>query len=300
MYDVIIVGGGPAGLTASIYLLRSKKKVLTIEKEVFGGQITKAQTVENYPGFTSINGLELGSQMKKQADALGLESVYDEVTKIKKDQETFTVTGKEKTYLSKAVIYAAGTSPKNIGLSNEKNYLGKGLSYCATCDGAFFKNKIVCVVGGGNTAIEDAIYLANICQKVYLIHRRNEFRAEPIRIHILKEKKNIECIYNATITEINGEKKLEKIKINKEGKIEELFIDGLFVAIGSVPNTKIINDFVPLTSDGFIKTNYQLETLIPGFFAAGDVREKRVRQLTTAVNDGTISAIEVGNYLEEI
>lgn len=300
MYDVIIVGGGPGGLTAAIYLLRSKKKVLVLEKEVFGGQITKASKVENYPGFVSISGMELGEKMKEQASLLGMESEYDEAVKIECHDDMFIVTGKTKNYHSKSVIWAAGTSPRKLELSNEQTLIGKGISYCATCDGAFFKDKVVCVVGGGNTAISDALYLSNICKKVYLIHRKDNFRAEPIHVQLLKEKENVEFLYYAQVVGIIGDDKVEKVKIMENDDLRELVVDGVFVAIGKTPNTRILKDFVPLNPNGFIKTNYQLETQIPGFYVVGDVREKKIRQLTTAVSDGTIAAIEVGNFLDQL
>ena len=177
-YDIIIVGGGPAGLSAAIYAARALKKTLVIEKSVFGGQITQASKVENYPGFEEISGMELGEKMADQAKKLGVESIYGEVTKIRKEQEIFTVTVGKKEYFSKVVIYATGASPRKLHVENEEKLVGSGISYCATCDGAFFKGKTVCVVGGGNTAVDDALYLANLCQKVYVVHRRDSFRGE--------------------------------------------------------------------------------------------------------------------------
>lgn len=299
MYDVIIVGGGPAGLTAAIYLLRACKKVLVIEKEVFGGQITKSSLVENYPGCPNISGMKLGNMMYDQAKDLGMEALYGEVTSISKENDLFSVfVGKEK-YQSKSIIYAAGVRPRKLEIENESKLLGKGVSYCATCDGAFFKDKTVCVIGGGNTAIDDALYLSNICKKVYLIHRREEFRAEPLKVTHLKQKENVEFFYHAVVQDILGEEKVEKVKILVEDLEKELEVDGVFVAVGSVPNTQILKDFLSISSNGYLFVNHQLETSIPGFFVAGDVREKTVRQLTTAVCDGTIAAMEVIQYLED-
>ena len=300
MYDVIIIGGGPAGLSAAIYTARALKKTLIIEEANFGGQITQAVEVENYPGYENISGMELGQKMFDQATHLGAESVYGTVSKIKKEKDNFQVTVGTKKYQSKVVIYGAGASPRKLGIKEENKYLGSGLSYCATCDGAFFKGKTVCVVGGGNTAIDDAIYLANICEKVYLIHRRDTFRAEPIKVNTLKERKNIEFITNAKVLEIQGENKVEKIVLSKENKEESIATDGVFVAIGHVPNTDLVKELVPLNDNGYIITNHELETSLPGFYAVGDVREKQVRQLTTATNDGTIAAISACEYLETL
>lgn len=300
MYDVIIIGGGPAGLSAAIYTARALKKTLIIEEANFGGQITQAVEVENYPGYENISGMELGQKMFDQATHLGAESVYGTVSKIKKEKDNFQVTVGTKKYQSKVVIYGAGASPRKLGIKEENKYLGSGLSYCATCDGAFFKGKTVCVVGGGNTAIDDAIYLANICEKVYLIHRRDTFRAEPIKVNTLKERKNIEFITNAKVLEIQGENKVDKIVLSKENKEESIATDGVFVAIGHVPNTDLVKELVPLNDNGYIITNHELETSLPGFYAVGDVREKQVRQLTTATNDGTIAAISACEYLETL
>lgn len=300
MYDIIIVGGGPAGLAAAIYAARALKKVLLIEKATFGGQITQAVNVENYPGFGTIGGMELGERMYDQAKKLGMESIYGEVSNIQKDATTFTVFVGSKEYQSKALIYATGASPRKLGVVNEEQLLGSGISYCATCDGAFFKDKTVCVVGGGNTAIDDALYLSNLCKKVYLIHRRDGFRGEPVKVTLLKEKENVEFILNATVQEVLGTDRVEAVLLNENNQERKLEVDGVFVAIGHEPNTKILEDFVPLTPNGYIITNLQLETAVAGFYAAGDVREKQVRQLTTATNDGTIAAIMACEYLDTL
>ena len=300
MYDIIIIGGGPAGLSAAIYTSRALKKTLIIEEANYGGQITQALEVENYPGYENISGMELGQKMYDQAIRLGAKSIHGTVSKIAKDQDIFNVTVNKEEYQSKVVIYAAGASPKKLEIEKENKYLGSGLSYCATCDGAFFKEKTVCIVGGGNTAIDDAIYLANICKKIYMIHRRDSFRAEPIKVSMLKEKDNVDFITPATVKEIQGDNKVEKIVINHENKKETLEVDGIFVAIGRVPNTDLIKELVPLNDNGYVITNHELETSLPGFYDVGDVREKRIRQLTTATSDGTIAAISACEYLETL
>ena len=300
IYDIIIIGGGPAGLSAAIYASRALKKTLIIEKSVFGGQITQASKVENYPGFEEVSGMDLGEKMADQAKKLGVENIYGEVTQIKKNEETFTVTVGQKEYLSKVVIYATGASPRKLHVDNETKLLGAGISYCATCDGAFFKEKTVCVIGGGNTAIDDALYLANLCKKVYVIHRRDSFRGEPVKVSLLKEKENVEFILNATVKSVDGENFVESITLLENMQERKIKVDGVFVAIGHVPNTQLLEDFVPLTPNGYIITNYDLETSVTGFYAAGDVREKKVRQLTTATNDGTIAAIMACEYLNTL
>ena len=300
MYDCIVVGGGPAGLTAAIYLKRACKKVAIFEREVFGGQITKATEVENYPGFDRISGMELGNKMKAQAEDLGVECFYDEVIQIEKNDDVFQVITVDKTYESKTVIYAAGTSPRKLGVKEEEKFIGNGVSYCATCDGAFYKDKTVCVVGGGNTAIDDALYLSNICKKVYVIHRRDSFRAEPIKVSSLKEKDNIEFIYNATVEGIMGNDKVEALEIVVNDKKMEVKTDGVFVAIGSTPNTEILDNFVSLDANGYALSNHELETSVAGLFVAGDVRDKQVKQLTTATSDGTVAATFAIDYLNTL
>ena len=279
IYDIIIIGGGPAGLSAAIYASRALKKTLIIEKSVFGGQITQASKVENYPGFEEVSGMDLGEKMADQAKKLGVENIYGEVTQIKKNEETFTVTVGQKEYLSKVVIYATGASPRKLHVDNETKLLGAGISYCATCDGAFFKEKTVCVIGGGNTAIDDALYLANLCKKVYVIHRRDSFRGEPVKVSLLKEKENVEFILNATVKSVDGENFVESITLLENMQERKIKVDGVFVAIGHVPNTQLLEDFVPLTPNGYIITNYDLETSVAGFYAAGDVREKKSKTI---------------------
>ena len=300
MYDCIVVGGGPAGLTAAIYLKRACKKVAIFEREVFGGQITKATEVENYPGFDRISGMELGNKMKAQAEDLGVECFYDEIIQIEKNGDVFQVITVDKTYESKTVIYAAGTSPRKLGIKEEEKFIGNGVSYCVTCDGAFYKDKTVCVVGGGNTAIDDALYLSNICKKVYVIHRRDSFRAEPIKVSSLKEKDNIEFIYNATVEGIMGNDKVEALEIVVNDKKMEVKTDGVFVAIGSTPNTEILDNFVSLDANGYALSNHELETSVAGLFVAGDVRDKQVKQLTTATSDGTVAATFAIDYLNTL
>lgn len=289
MYDVIIIGAGPAGLTSAIYLRRAGKKVLVLESKSYGGQIINAHKVANYPGLPDISGFDLATNMYKQAKDLGTEFKYETAFKIKEDK---TVVTNQNEYKAKAIIIATGTSPRKLGLPNEDAFLGKGLSYCATCDGNFFKNQVVAVIGGGNTALEDALYLSNIAQKVYLIHRREEFRAEENHIAEIKNHNNIELILNTNLISLNGDEKLKSITLkDKDNNIKTLEINGLFVAIGEEPHNENFQNVISLNNNGYIITKDGVHTKTPGIYVAGDARDKEIRQLTTAVSDGTIAAM---------
>ena len=286
MYDIIIVGAGPAGLTSALYALRANKKVLILEAKAYGGQIIKANKVENYPGIKSISGFDLATNMYNQVIDLGAEIKYETVKKITKNKEVYTNNNK---YKSKSIILATGSENRRLNLPNEVNYIGKGLSYCATCDGNFYKNKIVAVVGGGITALEDAMYLSDICSKVYLIHRRETFRSQDISIDQLKN--NVELILNSEIISLNGNDVIESIEIkDKENNIKKLEINGLFVAIGQQPKNEIFADIIELDENGYIKSNDGVHTNIDKIYVAGDTRVKELRQLTTAVSDGALAS----------
>lgn len=301
MFDIIIIGGGPAGLTAATYGLRANKKVLVIEKENFGGQIVQSKSVENYPGFKEISGMDLGSSMYEQAKNLGMEEVFGEASKITLEDKTFTVSVDKKEYQSKTVIVATGSMHRHLNISREEDYIGAGISYCATCDGAFFKDKIVGVIGGGNTAIADGLYLANLCQKVYMVHRRDSYRAEESKLDLLKQKENVIFIENKVVSALHGDEELTSVTLKDTINNEEsnLSLDGLFIAIGQVPNTEIIENYVSLAKDCSAQVGIDCKTNIPGLFVAGDVRDKEIRQLTTAVADGTVSAMMAIDYLED-
>lgn len=287
MYDVIIVGAGPAGLTSALYLLRANKKVLILEAKCYGGQILNANKVENYPGIASISGYDFATTLYNQVVNLGGTIKYETVLKITADKE---VTTDKNSYQSKVVIIATGATNRALDLPNEKDFIGKGVSYCATCDGNFFKGSSVAVVGGGNSALEDALYLSGIVKKVYLIHRRSEFRCEEKYLDEIKNKSNIELILNASITSINGDDKLESLTIKQEDNTKELLVDALFVAIGRTPQNEIFNNIVSLDEKGYIITTNEVCTKTEGIFVAGDNREKDLRQLTTAVSDGSLAA----------
>ena len=302
-YDIIIVGAGIAGLTAAIYCARAGVKTLVIEHNEPGGQLLLADIIENYPGFPEgISGYELSKRVYEQVKKFGAKILKNhKVIKIY-SQNSYKVVECEngKKFKALAIIIATGSKPRKLGIENEDRFIGKGISYCAICDGYFFKDKDVAVVGGGNTAITYALYLANIARKIYLIHRRKEFRAEKILIDRLKNYENISFILNSVIEKIEGKEKLEKIYVKdlETGKISELKVDGLFIAIGRVPNTEFIN--VKKDEEGKIIVNENLETSEPGIFAAGDCRKGSYEQLTTAASDGTIAALNALKYIEKI
>ena len=288
MYDIIIIGAGPAGLTAAIYARRANKKVLVLEAKSYGGQIINANNVENYPGFVSISGFDLATNMYNQAKELGAEIKFETAIHIDKDKK---VTTNKDTYEAKAIILATGAENRKLNIPDEEDYVGKGISYCATCDGNFFKNKIVAVVGGGNTALEDAIYLSNIAKKVYLIHRRDNFRGEARYLSEIKKKDNIELILNSNVTRLIGKNILEKIIVtDKDNNINEIEINGLFIAVGQSPKNEIFANIIKINDYGYIESDDGVHTNIEGIYVAGDNRVKVLRQLTTAVSDGSIAA----------
>lgn len=296
MYDTVIIGAGIAGLTSAIYLLRANKKVLILEKKSYGGQIIDSIEVENYPGFSKISGFDLATNIYHQVKDLGGEFQYEEVREITRDKNVIT---NKKEYEAKSIILATGVVPRKLNLELEEKLIGKGISYCATCDGRFYKDQEVAVVGGGNTALEDALYLSNLCKKVYLIHRRGEFRAEEGFVQLLKEKENVEIIYYSTICKLKGKDFLESIDImNHHHKTQTLKIKGLFIAIGRVPSNEFLSSLIQLDQEGYILSE-DCKTNVEGIFAAGDTRKKELRQLITASSDGAISATKVLEYLNQ-
>ena len=291
MYDLIIIGAGPAGLTAALYGLRANKTVLVLESKNYGGQIINANNIENYPGIKNISGYDFATNLYNQVINLNGIFKFEQVTKITEDKKVIT---NKNEYQAKAIIIATGTERRKLNLPNENELIGKGISYCATCDGNFFKNKDVAIIGGGNTALEDALYLSNIVNKVYLIHRRNEFRGEAKYVEELKNKTNVKLILNSNITSLNGKDTLESITVNNE----KIKVQGLFIAIGQVPQNQIFNNVVNLDSNGYIITDNDLHTKTKGIYAAGDTRVKSLRQLTTAVSDGSIAATNAIKEME--
>ncbi len=287
MFDIIIIGAGPAGLTSALYALRANKKILILEAKAYGGQIINANKIENYPGIQEISGFDFATNLYNQVKKLGGEIRYEPVIKIEQDKTV--ITNKNK-YHTKAIIIATGVENRKLNISNEQKYIGKGISYCATCDGNFYKDKIVAVYGGGNTALEDAIYLSDIAKTVYLLHRRDQFRGENKYIEELKQKNNVKFILNSTIIAINGNLTIDSITIKNDFEEKNIPIDGLFIAIGQMPNNRIFTNVVDLDEFGYIKTTNDVYTKTKGIYAVGDTRVKILRQLTTAVSDGSLAA----------
>ena len=299
-YDIIIIGAGPAGLTAAIYARRASKNVLVLEAKSYGGQIINTLDIENYPVEEHISGYDLATKMYNQAKNLGAEIVFEKVIEIKNLEKEKEVITTKNTYKTKTIILATGSENRKLNLPQEEELIGRGISYCATCDGAFYKKKNVAVVGGGNTALEDALYLSNIASKVYLIHRRENFKADESTVNSLKEKDNVEFIYNSTVTKLNADKRLESIEVtNKNNEKRILEVDGLFIAVGRIPETENFAKLINVDSAGYIIAKEDCLTNVEGIFTAGDNRTKEVRQLVTATSDGAVSATAAIKYLNE-
>ncbi len=296
MYDIAIIGGGPAGLTASIYATRANKKVIVFEALVAGGQIVNTSYIENYPVAPHITGADFGRTLEQQAIKLGAEIEFTKVTRVEKTNDGFKILTEDSVFTARTVVIATGTTSRKLDLPNEDRLIGHGVSNCATCDGAFYKDKIVTVNGGGAAALHEALYLAEIAKKVYLIHRRTDFRAADSVVAKVKAKKNIELVLDANIIELLGEKKLEAIRLDTGREIE---LDGLFVAIGRTPNVNKLIEGLELADGDYIKADEDCATNIQGLFVAGDVREKKLRQLVTATCDGALAATAAINYLKE-
>lgn len=302
MYDVIIIGGGAAGLTAGLYAGRGGLKSLIIEKVFVGGQASTTFEIDNYPGFEEgISGPELAMKMEKQAKRFGVEIINEEVVDIDVEGVIKTIKTTKNAYRTRAIILAMGARPKQLGLENENKLRGAGISYCATCDGAFYRDKDVAVVGGGNTAVEDALFLSRFCKKVYLIHRRDSLRATKVLQEAALNNDKIEFIWNSTVEKINGEDGLDGITVKniKTAEKMELSISGMFIAIGYEPNTSLVKGKVEITDSGYIITDETLQTNIFGVYAAGDIREKSLRQVITAAADGAVAAYSVERYIAE-
>ncbi|MBR5408629.1 thioredoxin-disulfide reductase [Candidatus Saccharibacteria bacterium] len=290
MIDVIIIGAGPAGLTAAIYALRAGKKVLVLEGKAYGGQIINAQLIENYPGVVGLSGVQLATNMYNQVKDLGGEVKFEQVSSIEDGAEKKVRTD-EGEYRAKAIIVATGAENRKLGLEREAELTGKGVSYCATCDGHFYKGKDVAVIGGGNTALQDAIYLANLANKVYVIHRRDEFRGEHAYVEELKKKQNVKFVLKANADSLEGDSKLEAVVVkDADGNLRELPVSGVFIAVGYVPQNQIFEGILALDEEGYIDTQDGVHTNKELIYVAGDARAKELKQLTTAVSDGSIAA----------
>ena len=299
MYDIIIVGAGPAGLTAAIYGARAGKKVLIFEGSSFGGQITTSKEVENYPGIQMVSGFEFANTLVEQAKKFGVEIQQEKVKNVEDMQKYKLVHTGQSSYKAKTVILATGVERRLLGVPGEKKFMGTGVSYCATCDGMFFRGRTVAVVGGGNTALEDALYLAEICKKVIVIHRRDEFRGELHLAGLLEKCQNVEFYYNTRVVEILGEDVLERICLEdtKSGEFFEVAVDGLFVAIGQVPSNELFKNIVKTDRAGYIIADESTRTTCEGIFVAGDGRTKQVRQLATATADGAVAALAACEFI---
>lgn len=300
MYDIGIIGGGTAGMTAAIYGQRAGKRTIIIEGGNFGGQITSSPNVENYPGIASVSGSEFSMNLLDQAMKLGAETVVERVTGIEEEDGIKVIETTGKAYPCSSVILATGVTHRHLAVPGEERLTGAGVSYCATCDGMFFRGREVAVVGGGSTALQDAEFLSNYCSKVYLIHRRDEFRGESNIVKRLEEKENVEFILNTVVKEINGKDMVESLTLLNRKTVgkTELPVAGIFVAIGQIPQNDIFAETVKLDGDGFILAAEDCVTSHPGIFAAGDCRTKEVRQLTTAAADGAVAALAACKYIQ--
>ena len=300
IYDVIIIGGGPGGLSAGIYTARARLKTLLIERAAVGGQIINSAVVENYPGFADgIGGIELTQAMHKQAEKFGMETLYDEVIGIEVNGKQKVVKTPQGDFLTKAVIIAGGAERQKLGVPGEAEFNGKGVSYCATCDGAFFRDKDVAVVGGGNAAVTEALELTKFASKITLIHRRNELRATKIMQEKLMADAKIQIIWDSAVTEILGDKFVNKIRLRnlKKEKETELAVSGIFIAVGSQPATGYLKGLVTLDAVGAIVTSDKLETSVAGIYAAGDIRSGSIRQVIGAAGEGAMAGINAGKYI---
>lgn len=301
IYDIIVIGAGPAGMTAALYAKRNNKDVLILEKEAIGGQMALAPKIENYPSITSISGENLASNMFDQIMDMGVMFELEKVEKVTKENNIFTVTTDYNSYLSYSVIVATGAHHKMIGIPNEKGWLSKGLSYCATCDGSFFKDEVVAVIGDGNSALQYALQLSDICQKVYVCTLFEKFFGDSILVERLASKDNIDVINRISLKNIKGCEKIEELIFENLITHDEfnLKVDGCFIAIGQEPDNRIIKNLVELDKVGYVITSDSVLTKTDGLFVAGDCRTKKVRQVTTAISDGAVAAIEALNYLNQ-
>jgi thioredoxin reductase (NADPH) len=299
MVDIIIVGGGASGMTAAVYALRSGKSVLILEKETFGGQIATSPRLENFPSIKDISGIDFSNNLFEQATSLGVGFELEDVTKIDKLEDGFNVTTNYHTYKCKAVIIASGVKHRTLGVAREEELIGKGVSYCATCDGAFYKGQDVVLIGDANTALQYALALSNICKSVTIVTLFDRFFAEDIMIKRIKERKNIAYFHNYALQEYIGKKELEALRFKNTKTSEEKIIKttAAFIAIGQIPDNERFSNLVDLDK-GYIVTNEKMETKTKGVYAAGDCRIKQIRQLTTAVGDATIAAVNATNYID--
>ena len=307
MYDIIVIGAGPAGMTAAIYAKRASMNVLILEEINYGGQIANALHIENYPGERNISGIDLVTKIYEQLQELGVSVIFEKALDIRKYdsvkyQNIKTVVTANNSYEAKAVIIASGSVNRKLGLEEEERLTGRGISYCATCDGNFYKGKTVAVAGGGNTALEEAVYLSDLAEKVYLIHRRDSFRGEQLSVDELKEKNNVEFVLNTCITRLIAKERLNAIEVTHvvDGRKRIIELNGLFIAVGRMPENQNFAAVVRLDDYGYIIAGEDCHTSCDGIFAAGDNRTKKLRQLVTATADGAMAASEAIQYIRSL
>ncbi len=301
IYDVLVIGGGPAGYTAALYAARSGLSVVVLEKLAPGGQMSTTGTVDNYPGFhDGVDGFELGDRMKKGAERFGAKSVFNQAVEVDLTGAVKKVKTRTGELLAKTVVLATGAYPRELGLPEEQPLRGRGVAYCATCDGVMYKDKTVVVSGGGNTAVDDALYLSKLCKKVYLVHRRDELRAPRSRQKVLEDN-GVEILWNSKITKIHHGERVNGVELTdtKTGDTRLLPCEGVFVAIGRVPDTALVQGQIELDEGGYVVADESTRTSVPGVFAAGDLRAKALRQIVTAVADGAAAAHFAEEYLME-
>ena len=302
IYDIIIIGSGPAGLCAAIYAKRAQLDMLVIEKDFSsGGQMVKTYEVDNYPGLPGMSGYDMAESVRSHADKLGAAFVRENVKEVRTDGDLKEITTNKNQYLTRTLVIAAGARHRTLGIPGEEEFSGMGVSYCATCDGAFFKNGVTAVIGGGDVAVEDAIFLSRICKKVYLIHRRDELRAAGILQENVKAIENVEIVWDTIPREIRGTDQVQSLAVEnvRTGETKELAVDGVFVAVGILPNTEEFGSLVQLNEAGYIQAGEDCAASVPGIYAAGDIRTKQLRQIVTAAADGANAVDSAQRYLME-
>ena len=302
IYDIIIIGSGPAGLCAAIYAKRAQLDMLVIEKDFSsGGQMVKTYEVDNYPGLPGMSGYAMAESFRSHADKLGAACVRENVKEVRTDGDLKEITTNKNQYLTRTLVIAAGARHRTLGIPGEEEFSGMGVSYCATCDGAFFKNGVTAVIGGGDVAVEDAIFLSRICKKVYLIHRRDELRAAGILQENVKAIENVEIVWDTIPREIRGTDQVQSLAVEnvRTGETKELAVDGVFVAVGILPNTEEFGSIVQLNDAGYIQAGEDCAASVPGIYAAGDIRTKQLRQIVTAAADGANAVDSAQRYLME-
>ena len=299
MHDIIVVGGGPAGMTAAIYARRASRSVLVLEAVACGGQILNTPDIENYPIEAHVSGYDFTTRVEAQARGLGAEFAFEKAVGLRRDGDAWVVETNKGGHRAKAVILATGAANRKLGLPDEDRLVGRGVSYCATCDGNFYRNKTVAVVGGGNTALEDALYLADLAEKVYLIHRRDGFRGEETNVARLRERPNVEFVLNATVSRLVAEKRLTAVEVTdvRDGSVRTIELRGLFVAVGRIPENQNFSSVIALDAAGYAIAGEDCHTAAPGVFVAGDNRVKNLRQLVTATADGAMAATEAVKFI---